>query len=71
MDVYQAIICYNHLRMHVSPIIMLQCLNSYSAMCQFYLNKAERKLFKNKLHILEIRIMNIIQGYITTNTIEH
>ena len=44
MDVYQAIISYNHFRMHASQIIMLQSLNLHSAMCQFYLNKTERKI---------------------------
>lgn len=44
MDVYQIIINYSHFRMHVSQIIMLQSLNLYSALCQFYLNKTERKI---------------------------
>lgn len=46
MDVYQAIISYNHFRMHASQIIMLQSLNLYSAMYQFYLNETKKNYLK-------------------------
>ena len=42
MDVYQAIISYNHFRMHASQIIMLHTFNWHSAVCQLSLNKTER-----------------------------
>ena len=42
MDVHQPY-CGNHFMIYVSQIIKLYTLNSYTAVCQLYLNKAGRK----------------------------
>lgn len=36
-------VCGNYFRIYVSQIIMLYSLNTYSAVCPFYLNKTEEK----------------------------
>ena len=38
--------CGHHFMMYVSQIILLFTLNLYSTVCQLYLNKLEKSLFK-------------------------